>query len=131
MPFPLTLARFNRRVTNPVVGRWAADRAPLAIVVHTGRASGNRYETPVLAFRSGEQVTFALTYGSDVDWVRNVIAAGGCELVRSGERLPLVGPRLLGSVEGLERMPAPVRRVLGLLRVDEFLESTVDGGTVT
>jgi hypothetical protein len=55
--------------------------------------------------------------------VRNVLAAGGCEVIRAGERMEMIQPRLLGEA-GAERMPAAVRPVLKLLRVNEFLELT-------
>ena len=42
----------------------------------------------------------ALTYGPDADWVKNVLAAGGCELeVNCRGNQPLVRPMLrLGRV---------------------------------
>ena len=33
-----------------------------------------------MAFRDGPTVTIALTYGPDVDWLRNVRAAGGARM---------------------------------------------------
>lgn len=74
MPFPKAITRFNRRVTNPILGRLAGRLAPFAIVVHRGRRTGREYRTPVMAFPRREGVVFALTYGLDVDWVRNVPA---------------------------------------------------------
>ncbi|MGH6915188.1 MAG: nitroreductase family deazaflavin-dependent oxidoreductase [Geminicoccales bacterium] len=124
MPLPDALARINRRVTNPLMRRIAG-RAPLmAIVVHHGRRSGRRYETPVLAFGRGPTVTIALTYGADVDWLKNVRAADGCTLIQRGRARELSGPRMLPPAEGRRRMPALVRLILGLLHVDGFIELT-------
>lgn len=123
MPLPEALARFNRKATNPLMRRIAG-RAPfMAIVVHRGRRSGRRYETPVLAFSSGPRVTIALTYGADVDWLKNVRAAGGCTLIQRGRARELAGLRMLPP-EGRQRMPVPVRLILGLLHVDGFIELT-------
>jgi deazaflavin-dependent oxidoreductase (nitroreductase family) len=54
------------------------------MVVHRGRRSGRRYRTPVLAFRVDDGYVVALFYGADRDWVRNVLAAGGCTLSGAG-----------------------------------------------
>jgi deazaflavin-dependent oxidoreductase (nitroreductase family) len=124
MPLPQALARFNRRAANPLM-RKLASRAPLmALVVHRGRRTGRRYETPVLAFTRGAVVTIALTYGADVDWLKNVKAAEGCTLIRRGRRLELTGPRILPPDEGRRRMPGPIRAILRLLDVDGFIELT-------
>jgi hypothetical protein len=71
-------------------------------------------------FRDGDDWIFALTYSSDVQWVKNVMAAGRCTLINRRRRIDLVNPRL--SVDPQRRlMPFPVRQFLGLLRVSEFL----------
>ncbi len=120
MPLPASLGRFNRVVTNRVT-RPAARRLPgFGVVEHTGRRSGRRYRTPVNAFRHGDGIVVALTYGADADWVRNVLAAGGCRMERTG------GVRALGSPEVVvdataALVPAPVRPILRLLHVDHFV----------
>jgi hypothetical protein len=63
---------------------------------------------------------FALTYGSDVQWVKNVIAAGGCEIQVRGRDVRLVEPKLLTDPDP-RLMPLPVRLILGFNRVTEFL----------
>ena len=71
-------------------------------------------------FRHGDEYVFALTYGSDVQWVKNILAAGGCELVTMGRTVLLTDPRLF--VDPRQRlMPLPVRLFLRLMRVTEFL----------
>jgi deazaflavin-dependent oxidoreductase (nitroreductase family) len=126
MPLPAALARFNRRVTNPVV-RTFAGRLPLfAIVVHQGRSSGRRYRTPVNAFaRPDGGFTLALTYGADSQWVRNVLARGGCTVESRGRSLPLTNPRLVHD-PSRRLVPAPVRPILGLLGVEDFLRLDPD-----
>ena len=120
MPLPRSLARFNLVVTNRVTG-LAAGRLPgFAIVEHTGRRSGRRYRTPVNLFRSGDRFVVALTYGRGSQWVRNVLAAGGCEVRTGGRRLRLAEPEVVHDPERA-LVPAPVRVPLRLLRVDEFL----------
>jgi len=71
-------------------------------------------------FRHGDEYLFALTYGSDVPWVRNVLAAGGCELETMGRKVRLTDPRLLDDPRQ-RLMPFPVRLFLRLMHVTEFL----------
>ena len=71
-------------------------------------------------FRSGDAYVFALTYGSHVDWVRNVLAAGGCTMTTRGRRVRLMDPQLIVDPDR-RLVPQPVRAFLGLLRVTEFL----------
>jgi deazaflavin-dependent oxidoreductase (nitroreductase family) len=97
--FPYRLAHVNRRVTNPIlrpVARWVA---PLAIVEHRGRRSGQVYRTPVLAFCRDGTVTIVLSYGDRTQWVRNVIANDGADIVRRGRRSSLVNPRVVPIAE--------------------------------
>ena len=125
MPLPKGLARFNRVATNRV-GRLVAGRLPgFALIEHAGRRSGRTYRTPVSVFRSDDTVTVALTYGPSAEWVRNVIAAGGCVAVCGGTRLTLREPRVVHD-EKRRAVPAPVRLVLRILGVADFLELTVD-----
>lgn len=121
MPLPAALGRFNRRITNPFVRSFAGRVPGFGIVVHQGRSSGRTYRTPVNAFaRPDGGFTLALTYGPDSQWVRNVVARGGCTLETSGRRVQLINPRVVQD-PSRRPVPAPVRLVLGLLRVDHFM----------
>ena len=91
-----------------------------AVVSHVGRTSGRLYRTPVNAFRGNGGYTIALTYGSASDWVRNVLAAGGCEIETRGRRMRLTAPRL-GSDRDAAWAPPPVRLGLTLVRAPEYL----------
>jgi deazaflavin-dependent oxidoreductase (nitroreductase family) len=119
---PKGLARFNRRVTNPVVRTFAGRLPFLAIVNHQGRTSGRRYRTPVNAFaRPDGGFNLALTYGTDSQWVRNVLARGGCTVEYRGRILPLANPRVVHD-PSRRLVPAPVRPILRLLGVEDFMQ---------
>ena len=127
MPLPKRLARFNRIVTNPVLGHVAGRLPGFGIVLHTGRRSGRVHRTPVNLFRSGETYVIALTYGADAQWVRNVQAAGACEVQTRGERIRLVEPRIVHDPRRTP-VPPPVRLALAAIAVDDFMLLTrVDG----
>ena len=125
MPLPRSIARANRRVTNHLLGSLATRLPLFGVVVHTGRRSRRQYRTPVNVFRRGDRYIIALTYGSNADWVRNVLTDGGCMLETRGRTLRLSSPRLFHD-ETRHAVPAPVRLILGLINVCDFLELTLD-----
>jgi deazaflavin-dependent oxidoreductase (nitroreductase family) len=127
MPAPRWLARFNRRVTNRFLGRMATRLPGFGVVVHEGRKSGRQYRTPVNVFRRGDGYVIALTYGPGAEWVRNVLASGGCALETRGRTVRLTRPRLFHD-EQRRAVPAAVRMVLGLAQVSHFLELALDHG---
>lgn len=121
MALPKALARFNRVVTNRVLGLLAPWVPPFAMIEHHGRSSGRAHRTPVWMFHRGGRYVVALTYGSDSDWVKNVVAAGGCRIRRLGRVHPLNSPRLVRARSGRGLVPAPVSLALRVFRVHEFL----------
>jgi hypothetical protein len=56
--------------------------------------------------------------------VKNVLAAGGCNVNMNGNRIALTSPRLVRD-ESRRVVPPPVRLVLRTLRVTDFLEMTI------
>jgi deazaflavin-dependent oxidoreductase (nitroreductase family) len=124
MPAPRWLARVNLHFTNHLLGPLARHFAGMGVVVHTGRKTRRRHRTPVMIFRSGQRVIIALTYGRESQWVRNVLAEGGCELETQGQTLRLSQPRLFHD-EQRRTMPPLVRAILGVLKVSDFLELTI------
>jgi len=122
MPIPRGMRKVNKIALNKVTRQLAPWLPGLGVVVHRGRVSGNTYRAPVNVFaRPGGRYVLALTYGPDTDWVKNVIAAGGCELLTRGAHLELTAPRLFHD-ESRREIRVLERRILGLLNVDDFLE---------
>ena len=120
MPLPKSLARFNRVVTNPVLGPVARRLPGFAVVSHVGRRSGRAYRTPVNLYRFQDRYVIALTYGSDSQWVRNVLAAGAADIETRGQRLHLVEPEVVHDPQR-SLVPTPVRPILRLANVSEFM----------
>lgn len=120
MPISRHVAQLNKRVTNHLTRPFAARLPGFAIVRHVGRRSGRTYETPVNLFRRGDQYVVALTYGEDSEWVKNVLAAGGCEIRTRGDTVRLTSPRIFSDARR-QSVPAPVRLPLRLLGVTEFM----------
>jgi deazaflavin-dependent oxidoreductase (nitroreductase family) len=121
VPIPKPVTRFNRLVLNRVMSPLAARAPQFAVIRHTGRRSGRTYSTPVNIFEDGDGFVVALTYGRDVDWVRNVLAGDGCTVRHRGEEIRLTDPLLISEEEGMAAMPMPVRAALRMLNVTEFM----------
>ena len=120
MPIPMAVARFNRSVTNRILGPVAGRLPGFGIVVHRGRTSGREYRTPVNVFKRRGGFAIALTYGPESQWVKNVLAAGGCQIETVGRRYIVTNARLVRD-PSRRGVPPLVRAVLGLANVEYFL----------
>jgi deazaflavin-dependent oxidoreductase (nitroreductase family) len=96
------------RYVNPVLRPLARKLPSFGVVTYPGRKTGRTYHTPINVFRRGEFFYFFLTYGSDAQWVKNVIAAGSCSLETRGQAVRLVEPELITDPE-LRPAPPHVR----------------------
>jgi deazaflavin-dependent oxidoreductase (nitroreductase family) len=115
---------FTTHVFNPIARRFAGWLPGFGILEYKGRKSGRTYRTPINVFRRGDWFVFALTYGADVQWVKNIVAAGGCILRTRGRAVRLVDPELF--VDPSRRlMPLLVRIVLRFDRATEFLRMRI------
>jgi deazaflavin-dependent oxidoreductase (nitroreductase family) len=115
---------FTTRVFNPIARRFAGWLPGFGILQYRGRKSGRTYRTPINAFRRGDSYVFALTYGADVQWVKNVVAAGGCTLRTRGRDVRLIEPELFVDPDR-RLMPHVVRVLLRFDRVTEFLRMRI------
>lgn len=125
MPISTRVTGLNRRFLNPVmlrlVGHWS-----LVDLEHVGRRTGTVRHTPLMAFRQGDVVTIALTYGPDVAWLANIRSAGRSRMLMRGEVLTLGPPREVSPVDALARIPQPQRAVLRWpVRCRDFVELEV------
>ena len=123
MPIPKAVGRWNKAGLNRVTRHIAPWMPGLGVIVHRGRRSGRSYQTPVNVFSAGDGYVVALTYGSDSDWVKNVLAAGGCELRTRGQIIQLGSPRLFHDESRSSIRPVE-RQVLRILNVADFLSLT-------
>src|ERR1700722_1518932 len=121
MPIPARAAQWNKVGLNRGVRLVAPGMPGLGLVVHRGRRSGRSYQTPVSTFPTEDGFVIALTYGADkTEWVKNVLAAGGCELRTRGRVLQLDSPRVYHD-ETRRGIRAPHPHVLRLIGVADFL----------
>jgi deazaflavin-dependent oxidoreductase (nitroreductase family) len=121
VPLPHWLTRVNLAVTNNLTRPFAGRLPWFGVLEHVGRRSGTVRQTPINIFPRGERYVIALTYGPDVAWLKNVLAAGGCRVRIEGRWLRLTQPRRFRDPRR-RAVPPIVRVPLRVLGVDEFVE---------
>jgi deazaflavin-dependent oxidoreductase (nitroreductase family) len=99
------------RYLNPFTRLFAGRLPGFGILTHEGRMTGRTYRTPINVFERGGHYVFFLTYGSDVQWVKNVFATGRCSLRTRGRDVTLVDPEL--STDAELRIAPPFVRSIG------------------
>ena len=116
----------NKHLLNPLMLRLAGRRWWYASVVeHTGRRSGKPYSTPIVADRVDDHIIVPLPYGTQVDWVRNVLRSGEATVVNKGHTYRVVSPELIDSTQALPQLPRDRRRTFERVSIGHFLRATI------
>lgn len=123
MPMPKWVGRINKRVFN----KLELKRGARPVLAHVGRSSGRTYRTPLDAHPVEGGYIFILMYGSDSDWVKNVMAAGTAGLTVGEDEFELTSPRLVSKEVAWEQVPEGTKAPPGFLRVTEFLQMDIRG----
>lgn len=119
-PGPSTVDRsYNPHLANPITAHFAGWLPPFAILEHRGRTSGKYYRIPMIVSRRGETFTIALTCNAKTDWVKNVLAGGGCTIEHRGQAHHLIRSRL-ADAPALSWAPLPVRLIEGRVGATEL-----------
>jgi deazaflavin-dependent oxidoreductase (nitroreductase family) len=114
------LRPFTTKVFNPIFRRVAAWAPGVGVLEYVGRKSGRRYRIPLMRFRHGSEYVLCLVYGPDVEWVKNVFAAGGAEIRIRRRTTRLTDPKVV--VDPSRRLlPRYARPLMRLLRVQAFM----------
>lgn len=122
-----TVAAFNIAVTNRITGRFANRLPGFGILTHIGRKSGRTYQTPINVFRVPAGFAIALTYGRESEWVKNVLAAGGGQLVTRNVRYNLSAPKIVHDATR-RQFPYPARVILGLVGANDYMQLAAEPG---
>jgi deazaflavin-dependent oxidoreductase (nitroreductase family) len=114
---------FNKYVTNRVLRRFAERGfGPFAIVGHVGRRTGKPYETVLWVWPTREGFVIALTYGPEVDWRRNLLAAGGGTVFWHGKVYTVGKPEPIDAATALPAFPALFRLIFRTIgRHEQFV----------
>ena len=115
------VATFNLAVTNRITRHFVEWMLGFGMLTHVGRKSGKIYRTPVNVFRRPGGFLIALTYGPDSEWVKNVLAADGCQLVTRRVRYELSAPVVVHD-QTRGQFPIIVQLVLRMMGAEYFLQ---------
>jgi deazaflavin-dependent oxidoreductase (nitroreductase family) len=121
MPIPKPITLINKHITNRFFTLFAGWISPLAIVEHRGKTSGRQYKTPILAYPTTNGYVFALTYGRNVDWVKNLQASNHGILKYNGCTNPIHSFRFMPYEDVKEVFPVMVRLFLSIFKVNDCL----------
>ena len=114
------ISRLTRPATLPLAGkRW---NPIFAAVEHRGRKTGRVYRTPVAARRSGDGFTIALAFGAQVDWYRNLVAAGGGTIHWRGEVYSVTAPERVDAATVLTTFDPVQRLLLRIAAIDGYIQ---------
>lgn len=114
---------FNKHVLNPLMMKLAGRKHWYAAVIrHTGRESGRRYATPVVADRVADGFILPLPYGTGVDWLRNVRAAGEAKVTVGGETFDVSEPEIIDAATALPQLSPRRGRAYQRFGIDDFVK---------
>jgi deazaflavin-dependent oxidoreductase (nitroreductase family) len=111
------------RWTSPVGLRFAGRRwNPIfAVVEHRGRRTGRMYAAPVAARRVEGTFVIALAFGEQVDWNRNLLAAGAGSIRWRGRAYPVGTPERIDAEQGRRAFHAIQRFAMRMAGIDGFV----------
>lgn len=122
------IRRFNKKYLNPQMMRVAGGEHWYASVVrHRGRVSGREYATPVWVVRAKGHFYIPLPYGEGVDWCRNVLQAGYCEIEHHGRGYEPIDPVIVSAREAALELPLRDRIRFSTYGVSSYLRLDVAG----
>ncbi len=125
---PNRIRFFNKYVTNRLLRVFVKlSLGPFALIRHVGRRSGKPYETVIWVWPRNDGFVIALTYGSEVDWYRNMRAAGGGTLVWH-KRVYAVGkPEPIDAKTALPAFSAAFRPLFRWAGMQDFVFMRTSG----
>jgi len=114
---------FNKHVLNPVMKLVAGRKYWYAgVIEHTGRRSGKTYATPVVIERISDGFIIPLPFGTEVDWLRNVLAGGRATVRVHGEICRAVEPEIVDAATAAQQLSARRQREFGRFRIRSYLK---------
>ncbi len=121
-PLVLNATRRASRAMKPrVLASAGTPGAHASVIRHVGRTSGRPYETPVVAEATGDGFVFALPYGPNTDWLKNVLASGSAVVVADGTTYQVDQPEIVPAAVATPLFPPRDQRTHRLFNVEQFL----------
>jgi pimeloyl-ACP methyl ester carboxylesterase len=112
----------NKRVLNPVMMLLDRRHWYAAVLRHKGRRSGNEYATPLAAEPTEDGYVIPLTYGEDVDWLKNIGVAGRCTIEARDGTYTVGEPEVIDRAEALRAVSPRARLMFRVFGINRFLK---------
>ncbi len=103
--------------------------AKLPLLTHRGRVSGKQYDMPIMTAACPGVFVFALTYGPEVDWLKNINAAGWGKLKWHGVEYELSKPVQISTAEGQRSFSGFKGNILRLFNIQDFIQVTAEANS--
>jgi len=119
----LRLRTFVKHVINPIMRNAARSaHGPFALLRHVGRRSGKTYEIPIMVWRMRDGFMIVLTYGPNVDWLRNIQSASQGSLVWHKHEYHFQKPEPIDAQTASSALPPLIKFVLRLRGTHEYVK---------
>ena len=114
---------FVKHFVNPILRNAAhSSHGPFALLRHVGRRSGKTYEIPIMVWRVEDGFVIVLTYGPQVDWLRNLQTADQGTLRWHKQEYVFQTPVFIDAQEAYSALPLFIKQVLRLNGAHEFVK---------
>jgi deazaflavin-dependent oxidoreductase (nitroreductase family) len=125
MKIPDKIRYLNKKFTNRIMMKIAGRKgSPIVLIEHTGRCSGKIYRIPLMAARVKDGFMFALTYGTHVDWYKNVLHSQTAKMKVNGTCYSLASPQTVSIDAGQTAFGQPAAAILKLIGIQDFFFMT-------
>ena len=118
----------NKKRTNRLVmsvGRAGKRLSLFAVLMHTGRKSGQTYTTPVRLVKKENSFIIPLTYGERSDWYQNLLASGNVQVTWQGQTYTTGIPERLEVEKAANDFPAVSRLLFKLDGLPGFVRVSI------
>jgi deazaflavin-dependent oxidoreductase (nitroreductase family) len=112
----------NKRVLNPMMMFLDRRHFYAAVLRHKGRRSSKEYSTPVTAEPTEDGYVIPLTYGEDVDWLKNIRVAGRCTIEARDGTYTVGEPEVIDRAAAFMSVSPRTRLMFRVFGINRFLK---------
>jgi deazaflavin-dependent oxidoreductase (nitroreductase family) len=120
---PANIRDFNKRYMNPLMMRLGADgkRRNFGIIIHRGRTSGREYRAPVRMDPIPDGFLVPMPYGTNTDWLKNILAAQGATVHFRGHDIAVDQPEIIDAATAQAMLSPFTTRVARLIGIKHYM----------
>ena len=109
-----------------MISRAGHENSYAGAIRHLGRKSGNAYSTPVGVDPTPDGFVIPLAYGTDVDWLQNVLAGGRATVLTEGDTHDVTEPEVIDAATALPMLSPNRRRSYRRIGIEQYLRVIVE-----